>query len=65
MSRDRIRARKIRDGYYEVTEGDKWWTVAHIGFQNHLITNSRGQVVPSNGPTGKRVIAAILDREGP
>lgn len=53
---------QVEADYFEVSEGDKLWTLARTGPSGWFITNRRGQVVLATGPTGKRLIQAVLDR---
>ncbi|WP_158498026.1 hypothetical protein [Mycolicibacterium austroafricanum] len=57
-----MRVVQISEGYFEVSDGDKWWTLRRNGFRGWLICNRRGQVVASGGPTGKKLIQAVLTR---
>lgn len=57
-----MRVVQISEGYFEVSDGDKWWTLRSNGFGGWLICNRRGQVVASGGPTGKKLIQAVLTR---
>lgn len=57
-----LRVKQVEADYFEVSEGDKLWTLARTGHSGWFITNRRGQVVSSAGPTGMRLIQAVLDR---
>ena len=57
-----MRVQQIDSDYFEVSDGDKWWSLKRTGFSGWFITNRRGQVVRSTGPTGKRLINAVLNR---
>lgn len=58
----RVRVQQVDTNYFEVFEGVKWWSLKRIGFDGWLIMNGRGQVVRSSGPTGKRLIQAVMAR---
>lgn len=45
--------------FWRVADGCRNWSVRGGPFGSYLILNGRGCVVPSSGPTGKRVLAAI------
>lgn len=60
-----MRVTQIGSDFWRVADGNRWWiakSVANFGMRYWHITNSRGMVIASSGPTGRRVIAAI--REG-
>jgi hypothetical protein len=48
--------------YWEVREGRKWWSIAGKS-SSFLVVNSQTRVINPSGPTGKRVIQAVLDYE--
>lgn len=45
--------------YYEVVDGDKWWTLILATSGTWVITNHRGQQVRQDGALGKKLFAAI------
>ncbi|SIE26088.1 hypothetical protein [Mycobacteroides abscessus] len=57
-----MRVLQLEADFFEVSEGDKWWTLKRSGESGWFITNSGGRVVQSTGPTGKRLIQAVLAR---
>lgn len=57
-----MKVKQISEDFWRITDGGKWWTaksVANFGLRYWHITNSRGTLIDSGGPTGRRVIAAI------
>ncbi|MBU8820877.1 hypothetical protein KL864_33980 [Mycolicibacterium goodii] len=56
------RVEAIAIDYFEVFDGDKRLSLKRTGFGGWFITNRRGQDVRSGGPTGKRLIQAVLNR---
>ena len=58
-----MRAGRIGVGYYEVTHGQKWWTVAQLTDGGWNITNHRGQGVKADGRLGRTLIHHVRSLE--
>lgn len=46
-------------GYYEVVDGDKWWTLILMTNGVWNVTNHRGQQIKQDGPLGRKLFRAI------
>ena len=62
----RLKVSDAGDGLLEVRElpGEKWWTVSVPNvLGDRLILTSGSRPVSTDGPTGRRILAAVADYE--
>ena len=54
-----MKARKIGHGYYEVVDGEKWYTASLLTNGLWFVVNHRGTAIRQQSAVHRRVIAAI------
>jgi hypothetical protein len=47
------------DSFYEVRDGDKWWTVSHPEHPSPLIMSDKMRSIKPTSPLGKRIIKSV------
>ncbi|ALA48182.1 hypothetical protein AU152_gp69 [Mycobacterium phage Phlei] len=54
-----MKAREIEPRYYEVTDGEKWYSAVQLGDGGFNVMNHKGQIIRQGSAIYRAVIAAI------
>ncbi|WP_396909970.1 hypothetical protein [Mycolicibacterium sp.] len=57
-----MKAQLIDTDYYEVVDGEKWYSAKRRPDHTFFVTNHRGRVIKEGSDIHRRVVAAISDQ---
>jgi hypothetical protein len=57
-----MRVREIEPHYYEVTDGEKWYSAVQLGDGSYHVMNHQGRIIQQGAAIYRAVAAAIEAR---